>query len=302
MLGQPDFVTNTFGLSTTEFKDVMTPFSDGTRLLVADNDNGRVLIWNAVPTSTQTPADLVVGQPDFATTTALCNDSSLNAPDAAVVAAGKLIVGDRTNNRVLIWNSVPTTNGAPADVVLGQDSFTNCVPNDDDQNGVDDGVPTARTLNFVTGLWSDGERLVVADNSNHRVLIWNTIPTTNFTPADLVLGQPDFVTSTQGSDAQTFSSPRQVFSNGNQLFVADFLNSRVLGFDSFPTVNGTAADRVLGQSTFTNSDINDDDQNGIQDAGPTARTLYYPTGVFAFDSKLIVTDGLNNRFLIFESQ
>ena len=67
-------------------------------------------------------------------------------------------------------------------MVLGQNSFTNCIANDDDQDGADDGVPTARTLASPTGVWSDGTRLVVADKSNNRVLIWNSFPTTNFTP------------------------------------------------------------------------------------------------------------------------
>ena len=34
------------------------------------------------------------------------------------------MVADTDNNRVLIWNSIPTTNGANADLVLGQDNFT----------------------------------------------------------------------------------------------------------------------------------------------------------------------------------
>ncbi len=181
--------------------------------------------------------------------------------------------------------------------MLGQDSFTTCTRNDDDQDGADDGAPTARTLKVPGGMWSDGTRLVVADNGNHRVLIWNTLPSANFTPADLVIGQPDFVTATAGTDAQTFFGPQHVFSNGNQLFVADLNNHRVLVFDSFPSVNAQAADRVLGQSTFTNGSFNDDNQDGVDDANPTSRTLSMPGGVFAFEDKLIVTDSDNDRVL-----
>jgi len=32
---------------------------------------------------------------------------------------------------------------------------------------------------------------MVADTQNNRVLIWNSIPTQNNQPADLVLGQPN---------------------------------------------------------------------------------------------------------------
>ena len=34
----------------------------------------------------------------------------------------------------------------------------------------------------------------MADTQNNRVLIWNTIPTKNNQPADLVLGAPNFTT------------------------------------------------------------------------------------------------------------
>ncbi len=302
VLGQPDFTTDTSGTSATTLYLPASVHSDGNKLAVADSTNHRVLIWNTIPSTTQTPADVVVGQPDFVTNTPSCDASTMINPQGVIIAAGKLIVATVGYSRVMIWNTVPTSNGEPADVVLGQNTFTNCVSNDDDQNGADDGVPTARTLTFPTSVWSDGTRLVVADAFNHRVLIWNTIPSANFTPADLVIGQPNFVTATPGSDAQTFNHPRTVFSNGNQLFVTDLSNHRVLVFDSFPSVNAQAADRVLGQSTFTNGTRNDDDQDGVADANPTARTLDTPWGLFAYEDKLIVTDSSNHRYLIFESQ
>ena len=286
VLGQPDFTSAASGLSATTFLFPGSVHSDGTRLAVVDNYNARVLIWNTIPSTTQVPADVVIGQPDFVTNNPACNDSSFFGVERAIIAGGKLIVANTSFDRVLIWNSIPTTNGEPADVVLGQNSFTNCIANDDDQDGADDGVPTARTLASPTGVWSDGTRLVVADKSNNRVLIWNSFPTTNFTPADLVIGQPDFVAATAGTDAQTFSTARQVFSNGNQLFVADGGNHRVLVFDSFPSVNAQAADSVLGQSTFADDTANDDDQDGVQDVNPTARTLSAPFDMFAFGDKL----------------
>ncbi len=301
VLGQPDFTTTVSATSATSFASPFSVSSNGTELVLADRDNRRVLIWNTIPTTTQAPADVVVGQPDFVTKTASCDDSSLDFPESATIAGGKLIVADNFNNRVLIWNSVPTANGQAADLVLGQNSFTTCVANDDDQDGVNDGIPRARTLFQPTGLWSDGTRLVVADTNNGRVLFWNTFPTSNFTPADLVLGQPDFTTRIAGMDAMSFASPRQVFSNGNQVFVGDLSNHRVLIFDGFPTANGQAADRVLGQSNFTSNTANDDNQDGVPDAHPTARTLNFPSGSFTSDGRLLAIDGANNRLLIFES-
>ena len=128
-------------------------------------------------------------------------------------------------------------------MVLGQSDFTHHTANDDNQDGFYDGGPTARTFCYPTDVWSDGTKLIVADNTNSRVLIWNTFPTANFTPADVVLGQSD----------------------------------------------------------FTHNAANDDNQDGSYDS-PTVRTLYYPTGVYLFETKLFVTDYYNSRFLIFESQ
>ncbi len=105
-----------------------------------------------------------------------------------------------------------------------------------------------------------------------------------------------------GTGAQTFSQPRYLFGRNSQLFVADVSNHRILVYDSWPTVNGQPADRVLGQSTFTNGFENDGDQNGSPDPTPTARTLFAPSGGFPFEDRLIVNDGGNNRLLIYESQ
>jgi hypothetical protein len=299
VVGQPDFTTDTFGTSATTFRTPGSVHSDGTRFAVADIENDRVLLWNSVPTG-QDPADVVVGQSDFVSADFGCAADRLDNPEFAILVDGKLVVADFLNHRVLIWNAIPTSNGEPADLVLGQDSFTTCAGNDDDQNGADDGAPTARTLQFPSSLWSDGTRLVVADPSNQRILIWNTFPTSDFAPADLVVGQPDFTTNIPGSTAASFSGPRQVFVTVNdQLLVADEISHRVVVFDRFPTANGQAADRVIGQSTFTHSTANDDDQDGVLDGAPSARTFNLPLGVFMTDEALFLTDVLNNRVSIF---
>ncbi len=59
---------------------------------------------------------------------------------------------------------------------------------------------------------------------------------------------------------------------------------------------------MLGQGDFTHVRENDDDQDGVSDAAPTARTLSYPTGVALWGNQLFVTDYRNNRYLIFDGQ
>jgi hypothetical protein len=300
VLGQPDFTTTISGNAADEMGNPQTVRVDNGRMLIDEYSNNRVLIWITVPTLTQVPADIVVGQTGFGVSVAVCTQSGLNHPESIETVDGKLIVTDTNNNRVIIWNTIPTSDGAPADIVLGQNSFTNSAWNDDDQDGNPDANPTARTLNSPSGAWSDGTRLIVADTKNDRVLIWNTFPTSNFTPADVVLGQSDMISNASGLSDKDMNTPYHMTSNGNQLFVCDGSNHRVLIWDSIPTTNYASADWVLGQSDFVHGTRNDDDQDGADDGQPSARTLYWPEGLYPYEDKLIVTDGNNNRYLIFE--
>jgi hypothetical protein len=204
------------------------------------------------------------------------------------VAANRIVVSDTSNNRVLVWNGIPTSSGAPADLVLGQPDFTTSTAD-----------VTSQKMNVPVGVWTDGTRLVVADSANNRVLIWTTFPTGNGEAADLVIGQPDFVTPTAGIGSQKMNEPWSVTSDGVRLFVADRQNQRVLIYDPFPTNNNAPANRVLGQSTFTNTASNDDLQDGVPDATPTARTFWDPSGVSAIGNRLFVSDKFNHRVLIF---
>jgi hypothetical protein len=246
VLGQPDFTTTTYGNAADEMHGPQTLKVDNGRMLILDYNNSRVLVWITVPTLTQVPADIVVGQTGFGVSVSECTQSGLDGPEAIETVDGKLIVADYYNNRVLIWNTIPTSNGAPADIVLGQNSFTNNARNDDDQDGNPDANPTARTLDSPAGVCSDGTRLIVADSDNNRVLIWNTFPTSNFTPADVVLGQSDMISNALGLSDKDIEWPYQITSNGNQLFVCDNDNHRVLIWNSIPTTNYTSADVVLG--------------------------------------------------------
>ena len=300
VLGQPDFTTTTGGNTADMMGGPQTVKVDNGRMLIDEYGNNRVLIWITVPTLTQVPADIVVGQTGFGVSVSECTQSGLSNPESIETVDGKLIVTDTGNNRVIIWNTIPISDGAPADIVLGQNSFTNSAWNDDDQDGNPDANPTARTLYYPSGAWSDGTRLIVADLRNNRVLIWNTFPTANFTPADVVLGQSDMISNASGLSDKDMNNPYHMTSNGNQLFVCDGSNHRVLIWDSIPTTNYASADRVLGQSDFVHGTRNDDDQDGADDGQPSARTLYWPEGLYAYEDKLIVTDGNNNRYLIFE--
>lgn len=178
----------------------------------------------------------------------------LLAPRGVWIAGQKLIVADTGQNRVFIWNNLPDTDFAPADVVLGQASATHT-----GRNG-GSGV-SAHTLQYPSGIWSDGQRLIIADAWNHRVLIWHRFPTQHGQAADVVLGQPDFAhnqpnVSGIGASptAQTLNWPYGVFSDGQRLWVCDTGNRRVLFYNRIPDKNFAPADAVIGKESFTERD------------------------------------------------
>lgn len=286
VLGQTNFSNTNNGVSSTSFDFPGKVEVAGKQLFMVDFGNSRVLIWNKLPTKTNTPADLVVGQPDLTSNASATTQSGLDLPEnGLLVANGKLFVSDRNNNRIMIWNSIPTANGANANVVIGQPDFTS------------NGAGTTQTsLGEPEGLWSDGTKLAVADFDNNRVLIWNTIPTSNGAPADVVVGQPDFTSfdSPNPPTAQSLDQPGDVASDGTRLFVEDSRNNRILVYNTFPTSNNPAADIVLGQPDLTH--------NNAGNAGPTAQTLSFPFGMSLVGKQLIVDDNGNSRFLIFSTQ
>ncbi len=89
----------------------------GSILAVADAWNHRVLIWHGLPESSNQPADVVLGQVDFASVAA--NRGGEPHADTlywcygVTICGSRLIVCDTGNRRVLIWNEIPKQNGAP---------------------------------------------------------------------------------------------------------------------------------------------------------------------------------------------
>lgn len=298
VLGQPGFTSST-GQSGQEGLSSPSGLStDGVRLAVADSANNRILLFHTLPTSTEARPDLALGQNDFLGNTARCDASSLSYPDDVALSNGKLVVADTENHRVLIWNSIPTSGKTRADLVLGQSSFITCAGNDTNGDGTSESIPTASTLYFPGGVWTDGTRLLVADTSNFRVLLWNQFPTRNGQPADVVLGQQDFNTVVETTSRWSLRGPSKLTSTGQQIFVADHENNRVMVWNQFPITDGTEADVVLGQVDFTSRNTGDPDAG----LSPSARSLYQPSGILLAPPYLGIADYGNNRVLIFESR
>jgi uncharacterized protein (TIGR03437 family) len=326
VLGQTDFTKTDIGLAQDKFRTPTAIATDGRSLVVADTDNNRVLIWLNLPTQSGQPADVVVGQGDFKTNGinfggagATPSAKGLRSPQGVWIQDGRLYIADTQNNRILIFNSIPRANGASADLVLGAPNFSTFVQQDLIAASVNFKA-TATNMNSPVSVTSDGRRVIVSDLGHNRVLIWNSIPTQNGQPADVVVGQPEIESNdtnlaylannttklcpSNGTDAdgnptypplcaKTLNFPRYAISDGTRLFIADGGNDRVLVFNNMPTANGQAADVILGQLT----------ENLVQDSAEdrisAADTFRTPSSLAWDGTNLYVADPFNRRVVVY---
>lgn len=206
----------------------------GDALIVADTGNRRVLIWKD-PQETGQPADLVLGQTSFVSRDenagADISSVGMRWPHGIAMWNGQLAVSDAGNNRVMLWPTMPQTNGAPCEAVLGQASVTAC-----DHNGASY-YPASSTMNmpYAIAVHRDarvGERLILADTANSRIV--GFVPSANVTGADasFLSGQPDF--ASKGDNRWGFPVrdsmcwPYGLSIRDNVVAIADSGNNRVL--------------------------------------------------------------------------
>ncbi len=101
-----------------------------------------------------------------------------------------------------------------------------------------DASPTESHMYSPRGVWTDGERVIVADSGNHRVLIWHGFPEHDGAPADVVLGQPDFTSegpaAGAGDTRRGLYLPTGVAVVAGDLVVADAWHHRLLVWDGIP--------------------------------------------------------------------
>ena len=304
IIGQPDFYTEgqnakgTPGKSTFSVPTGICKCGDG--LAVADAWNHRILIWYNIPKDSHISADLVLGQTNFIDNEPNRGNqqpaaNTLHWPYGIFSYQGKLFIADTGNRRLLIWNQLPTENGQPADIVLGQPDMISR-----NENG--GGSPTAASMRWCHDITMWDDNLVVTDAGNNRVMIWPGIPTENNTPCAVILGQKNFnfVELNQGvyfPSASSLSMPYGVDIWGDYLMVADTANSRLVGWkkrESILLLQGADADVVIGQDNFTNKSEN---RNfGLA----TRQSLNWCYGVKVCGEVAVIADSGNNRVLIWK--
>ncbi len=260
-------------------------------LWIADSINNRVLGFYLASSlnSNNPPADFVIGQPDFTTVTTGTTAAKMSNPCGLSVGTdGTLWVADTTNSRVLRFENAPSaTAGSSANGVLGQANLTSGA-----------GATAIDRMNFPYAVHADSAgRLWVADTNNNRVLRFDSA-VAKATPTggnpDGVLGQPDFVTNTLGTNAASLNNTYGVALDASgTLWVGDYSNHRVLGFTNAASLaNGAAATLVLGQPNLTTVD---------NPPLSTAKTIGGPSNVaLGPNGSLLVADYDANRVVRFD--
>jgi sugar lactone lactonase YvrE len=281
VLGQIDFAQNSPGATMADTLQMgagilIDSGATPERAYFVDANHNRILGFSDIHARPLVP-NIVIGQPDFhhsaangdatlqgfpefpmpsASTLALIPLDHLSVFETvlinqlAVDATGNLYVADNSNHRVLKYED-PFATDTVADEVWGQPDFSTCEPN---YGGISN-----QSLRFMVGHTSAGVSidpwgsLWVADSANHRVLRfpYDSISGHISKTADLVLGQPDFVSSS----LPWWPSTVQVDEDGS-VYIAEFQlvpdePSRIAVYEP-PLSNGMAPTRELATNPTVN--------------------------------------------------
>lgn len=263
------------------------------KLFVSDTGQNRVFIWNELPKTEHQEPDIVLGQ--------LNNDDSgrnsggdvtaqtLQYPSGIWSGGNMLIVADAWNHRVLIWLEFPKKNGQAADVVLGQENFSSNLPN---VQGIGT-APSAQSLNWPYGVFSNGKELWIADTGNRRVLYFDAIPKENFTLATEVIGKPDFTTRDYENQEPLWPYSVKVRDDG-AMIVADTQFFRILLWNNASRAFQKPADVIIGQSNFDAAGLNQ------FQLSPSDRSLNWTYDACFYKNGVLVNDTANSRILYFD--
>lgn len=231
VIGQPSFSASTGGITPTALSLI------GGKLFVTDKGQ-RVLSYDVSrlvsssasrPSSPSASCDVCIDVPG-----SVVSQSVISGVSGVSTYANSVVIADPANHRVLLWRNSRSSHAASGpDLILG--------------SGSDVGSPVSgTTLVEPVSVALDVHRLFVGDAALHRVLIWNSLPTTAAQAADVVLGQPDLGSSSGSMSASgRIERPAALLSDGKNLFVADPAAHRVLMF--------AASDFSLSEKSVLNS-------------------------------------------------
>jgi NHL repeat-containing protein len=258
-------------------------FDSSGNLWVADSGSNRILEFKT-PFSDGMNASLVIGQKNFTNGCLACTGSILgplsrltNPTQPVFDSSGNLWVLDGGDNRVLEFRP-PFTDGMGAFLVIGQSNFTG--------NEAD---TTQTGLNcFYGSLAIDPTgNLWVGDDGNNRILEFKP-PFVNGMAASIVIGQPNFTSSSQTAEGYATNLGLNVaFDPGGNLWAT--FNHRLLEYKP-PFSSNMLPTLEIGQPDFTSI---------AWGGGQSGLSVFIGIPGFDPSGNLWVPDSGNNRVLEF---
>jgi hypothetical protein len=262
------------------------------RFVVADAWHHRIVVYEDLPTASDTPPLYAIGQGTLEGVDpnrgAEPSANSFYWPFGFALVDGTFWVADTGNRRVMGWSGGLPGPDVAADIVLGQSDFESRGENRDGPSG-------ANTFRWPHSISGDGATLFVADAGNHRVLGWSPAPRHD-APATMVIGQENLTDSQEltyrPQGAHRLRFPYGVVSDDHRLIVADTANNRVLVYTPLPRAGfGTGATGVIGQDDF---DLHGENRwSAITDD-----SVCWPYGLSLSGDHLAIADSGNNRAVL----
>jgi hypothetical protein len=307
VIGQPDFVhgaRNAGGEVNAATLNAPSGVAAGAGVIaVADAWNHRVLLWRDVPTRANQPADVVLGQVDRGGHLAnRGNDApgadTLHACSGVAICNGRLFVADTGNRRILVWDTIPSRDGAPADLVLGQRAFDAAIGEPGDAGDEVANAPGASAMRWPHAVTMWLGDLLISDAGYNSVMGWRSFPRENGQPCDYVLGQ---ATSTEVDplrgvaypSAATLSMPYGLAVVGDRLAVADTGCSRLIGYARYARSTNALARWLSGQHRFC-----DKGDNRWEIAARDS--VCWPYAITSCNDTAVIADSGNNRVLLWD--
>jgi hypothetical protein len=241
--GQPDFNSSTtFTTSSSTISGYYTAVQIGNRSYWSDSY--RILSKAGSINSSNSNPDIILGHLNFAGTAVAPTTYNYQINPTKLVTDGTLLYAI-DGPRIVGYSQTSslTTSNQPIDFALGQPDLLSRVAN----NG---GVNASTLSGTVNSMLSYQGKFFVVDSANNRVLIWNSSPSSNGAPADIVLGQATFNTNSTGTSLSAMNNPTGVAVLNNKLIVSDKGNKRLLIWNSIPTSSSTPADSSWDPTNF----------------------------------------------------
>lgn len=207
VLGQPSFIESHSGSGLDQMNFPGQVSLGGGKLIVADSNNDRILIWDTFPTRSGQPADRAVTYPSGV--------NALRWPWGVWSDGRRLMATSTSNGKVLVWNDLPAASGVPPDYTLAA-------------RNAGTGTNRFGTPRFIS---TDGRSyLIVGDHnaqesSSFGAFFWNYFPTSENSPYSFF---------GWGFDRNQFPSTGFLASNGQ---FALFTTPAVSLWNAFPTAS-----------------------------------------------------------------